>query len=99
MNAAVARDVEQTVIVSEIAGGIAPGLNRVTLAVEAGLRTERGVFGELFAAIVCIELELVVEVPYEAAGGVSRLEREAGAVAKTGANRPAGLLFEGGATG
>ena len=94
MNSAVARGVAQVVVVAEIAGGITPGSNRVALAVEAGLWAKRGVFGELLGAVVRVKLEHEVVVPYVAAGGVRGLEREAGAVAKAGANRPAGLLFE-----
>ena len=99
MNAAVARGVAPIAVVVDITCGIAPQSNRVALAVEAGLRAERGVFVELLAAVAGIEHELEVVVPYVAAGSVLGLERVAGAVAKAGANRPAGLLFEGGGAG
>jgi len=55
VNAAVARDVDHVVVVAEIAGGIAPGSKRVALAVETGLRAERGVFVELLGAVVGVE--------------------------------------------
>ena len=99
VNTTVARGVEHAFVVAEIAGWEAPGLNRAALAIEASLRTERGVFTELLAAVVGVELKLEVEVPYEAVGGVPGLEREAVAFPKAGANRPARLLFEGGAAG
>ena len=60
---------------------------------------ERGVFGEQLAAVVGVDQVMVAVVAYEAARGVIGLEREAGVIAKAGANRPAGLLFKGGATG
>lgn len=99
MNAAVARCVEHVAIVTEIASGIAPGSNRVTLAGEGGLRAEGGVFVELLGAVVGVEQEREVVVPYVAAGGVDGLKREAGTVAKSGTNGPAGLLLEGGGAG
>ena len=99
MNAAVASNVEHTSIVAEVAGGVAPGSEGVALTVEAGLRAEGGIFVELFAAVVGVELELVVVMPQEAAGGVHGLEGEAAAEAEAGADGPAGLLLEGGAAG
>lgn len=99
MNTAVARDVGYVAVMADIAGGIAPGSNRIALAVEAGLRAERGILVKLLGAVVGIEQEREVGVPYVAAGCVLGFERKAGAVAKAGANRPAGLLFEGGAAG
>ena len=63
VNAAVARDVYQVVVVAQVTGGISPGLDRIALAVEAGLRAEGGVFAELFGAVVGVELELEVVVP------------------------------------
>jgi len=96
VNTAVARNIAHVGEVAEITGGKAPGSNRVALAVEAGLWTECGVFGELLGAVVGVNHELEVEVPYVAAHSVHGLERKAGAVAKAGANRPAGLLFKGG---
>jgi len=99
LNAAVARGIAHVVKVAEKAGGIAPRSNRIALAVDAGLRAERGVFGELLSAVVSVKHELEIEVPYEAAGGVNGLERKASAVAKAGANRPTGLLFDSGGVG
>jgi len=99
VNAAVARGIAHVAVVAEITGGIAPESNRVALAVEAGLRAERGVFRELLSAVVSVKQELEVVVPYVAAGSVLRLEREASAVAEAGVNRPTGLLFEGGVAG
>lgn len=99
MNAAVARDIADVAVVAEIAGGIAPGSNRVALAVKAGLWAERGVLVELLGAVVGVDQEREVVVPDVAPGGVHGLEREAGAVSQAGANGPAGLLFEGGGAG
>jgi hypothetical protein len=99
VNAAVARDVDHVVVVAEIAGGIAPGSDRAALAVEAGLRAERGILVELLGAVVGVEQEREVVVPEVAAGGVDGLKREAGAVAEAGANGPAGLLLKGSAAG
>ena len=96
MYAAVARDVAHIVVVADVAGGIAPSSDCVSLAVEAGLRAERGIFFELLAAVVGVELEGVVEVSDEAAGGVLGLEGEAGAVAEAGTDCPAGLLLQSG---
>lgn len=47
INAAIACDVAQVVVVPDIAGGITPGYNRIALAIKAGLRAERGVFAKL----------------------------------------------------
>ncbi|CAN5340557.1 hypothetical protein BH09PAT4_BH09PAT4_09550 [soil metagenome] len=99
MNAAIARGVGHVIVVAEIASGKAPGSKRIALAVEAGLRAERGVFVELLSAVVGVKQELKVVVPYEAAGSICGLEREAGAVAKADANFPAGLLLEGSVAG
>ena len=96
VNAAIARNVAHVAVMAEKAGGIAPGSNRVALAVEAGLRAERGVFSELLGAVVGVDQEHEVVVSDVAAGGVPGLERDAGAVAKAGDDRPAGLLLEGG---
>ncbi|KAL3709945.1 hypothetical protein TMatcc_003736 [Talaromyces marneffei ATCC 18224] len=60
---------------------------------------ECSIFVELLGAIVGVEQELEVIVTDVAAGGVNGLEREACTVAKTGANSPAGLLFESGGAG
>lgn len=94
MNAAVARGIKHIAVVSEIAGGIVPGSDRVALAVEGCLRAKGGVFVELLSAVVGIEQKREVIVPYIAAGGIDRLEREAGTIAEASAHRPAGLLFE-----
>ena len=97
--AAVASDIEHVVVVAEIAGRIAPGSNRAALAIDTGLRAERGVVGELRSTIVGVEQEREVVVPYVATGSVYRLERVAAAITKAGDNNPAGLLLEGGGTG
>ena len=88
MRTAVTRDIEYCVVMAPIAGRIAPGSQRAALAVEAGLRAERGVIGEQHAAVVSVKHELVFRVPYIAAGGVDGLERVAAAVAKASLNRP-----------
>lgn len=99
MDTAVARDVEDVVVVAEVPGGVAPGPNRVALAVQGGLRAEGGVLVELLGAVAGVEQEGEVVVPDVAAGGVDGLEGEAGAVAEAGADGPAGLLLEGGGAG
>ena len=99
MNAAIARNVEQTVFVTPIACGPTPGSERVALAVETGLWAEGSVFMEQLAAVVGVDMKIKIGVPYEAAGGVPGLEREAGAVAEASSNRPAGLLFKSDAAG
>ena len=73
---------------AEISGGIAPGSKRVALAVEASQRAERGVFVELLSAIVGVELEDEVIVPYVATGGIDRLERNAATIPKASDNCP-----------
>lgn len=99
MHAAVAGSIQHVVEVSEIAGGIAPASKRGARAAKTRLRAECGIFVELLGAIIGIEQEFEVVVTNVAPRGVNGLEREAGAVAKTGANRPAGLLFESGRAG
>ena len=89
MNTTIARGVGHVVEVAEKPSGIAPGSNRVALAIEAALRAKRGVFGKLLGAVVGVEHKLEVKVPNVAARGVHGLEREASAVAKAGLNRPA----------
>ena len=59
---------------TEIVGRIAPGSNRIALAVDAGQWAERGVLGENLASVVRVEHDLEVVVSHEAPGGIVGLE-------------------------
>lgn len=95
MNPAVARDIAHIAVMAKVACRIAPGPNRGACTTEASLRAERGVFVEQLGVVVGVEQQHEVGMPYVAAGSIYGLEGEAGAVAKAGADCPAGLLLEG----
>lgn len=87
---------DYAVVMAPIESRIAPGSHRVALAVEASLRAECGIIGELRGAIISVKHELVVIMPEIAAGRVDGLERVAAAVSKAYLNRPASCLLNGG---
>lgn len=96
VHAAVAGRVAHVAVVADPARRVAPGQDRVALAVETSVRAEGGILVELLGAVAGGDLEHKVVVADVAAGRVGGLKGEASAVAKTGADFPAGLLLEGG---
>ena len=63
MNAiSVARSIDRSFVVAEIASGVVPGSNRDALAVEASLRTKGSVFIELLGAIDGFDLNFKIVV-------------------------------------
>ena len=94
VNSAIARNVTNICIMTEIASRIAPCSDGVALAIETSLRAERSILMELLSAVVGTKLQLKVVVSDVAPSGVLGLERETGAVPETSANCPACLLLE-----
>jgi hypothetical protein len=99
MNTTVARNISYIRIMANEPRGVAPGANRGTSSSKTGLRAKGSVFLESLAVVVLGHLKHEVVVANEASSSVLGFERDATAVSKTGANDPAGLLFESGSAG